>query len=195
MIELSGPVEATIEGDSSVPIVAWEILEIFVTVVTVSVALLALGGLGKGIATTVNSTTLRTDQAVWNAIQFGAQWANVYLAAILFGALGLSLWQVYRWTDALNVAPNERDSAVAVGHVRRAKRMTDWVEVALALIAVGAIAEFIGQVGFFGLGNYLWPSVIGGGSEMLAVLLMAATGVFTGRRFQHRILDHVQGAG
>ncbi len=186
MTGLPGSVETSPEDGNSVPIVAWELPEIFVIVVAVSVALLALGGLGTGIAISVTTGFLGTTQGVWNAIQFGGQWANVYLAAILLGALGLSWWQVHRWTGAANVSANERDTSADLEHIRRAQRMTGWVEAALALNAAGAIAEFIGQVGSYGSGRDLWSYDIGGGSEMLAVLVIAATGILASRRFQHR---------
>ncbi len=77
------------------------------------------------------------------------------------------------------------DTSTALEHIQRARRMTGW-EAALALIAAGAIAEFVGQVGFCGQGGAGWSYDIGGGLEMLAVLVTAAAGILVGLRLQRR---------
>jgi hypothetical protein len=167
---------------------SWEVPEIIGVAVVAVVGLLAAGGLGTGIARSVEfappngysfpGASLET----WNAVQFGAQWASPLIAALLLGVLGLCWWQLQAWSEVIESPDSDDDVAEATGHMRRARRMARWTAAALLLTGAGSIAGFAAAVGAnVGEPGGVWSIEIYAGAYLLAVLVLLAAAVVVRR--------------
>ncbi len=101
---------------------AWEVPEKVAVALLASVVVLAMGGLAAGIARFVvyNGEPFPGNQAVWSAIEFGAQWADVFVAAVLLAVLGLCWWQLQAWAEVIEDPDDAGQLLDAVGHTARA---------------------------------------------------------------------------
>ncbi|HZM57724.1 MAG TPA: hypothetical protein VFC03_22150 [Acidimicrobiales bacterium] len=156
--------------------------------VLVAIGALIVGGVVAGIvASTASDGGLPSSHIVaGNAISFGAQWAGPVFAIVLLGVVGLCWWQSEAWSDA-SEPDDEQDRELEVaGHVRRARQISYWTQVELALVCPGAIALVIGGLLLTagGLsGNSLnWARTIDQVVNLLAVLVIAGGGLWIGRR-------------
>jgi len=163
---------------------AWEVPELIALAVLVGVAVLAVGGLATGIVRSFSPTSsFAGSQDVWNAIEFGAQWANAILAAIVLGVLGVCWWQLEAWEEVREEPDSENDLSEALGHIQRTRRIISCTGVALGATAAGSVAGFVAQIGTYG-SNPLWTLDILGAAEMLAVIVISGTGILVGRQLQ-----------
>src|SRR5580698_7112862 len=141
MTDQSPPEDSLDDDYSSQPPLAWEVPEIFGAAVLASVSVLAVGGLATGIARAITEAASNFppglgSQQVWNAIQFGAEWAGPLLATVVLGVLGLCWWQVSAWMEVTETpGHDENDESEARGHMHRAHLIARWAMVALAVTA------------------------------------------------------------
>lgn len=173
-------------GDDPGPPPSWEVPEIIGVAVVTIVGILAAGGLGTGIARSIEfaqpngfpGSSLET----WNAVQFGSEWASPLIAALLLGVLGLCWWQLQAWSEIIESPDADDDVAEAAGHMRRARRMVRWTGAALVLTAAGSIAGCAAAIGaVVGEPGAEWSVEIYADADLLAVLVLLAAAVFVGR--------------
>jgi uncharacterized membrane protein (DUF485 family) len=173
---VSDATEALPQGGS----VAWEVPEIAGVAVLVAFFVTVVGGLAMGIDVSVGQQAPYVDQMenTWNAIQFGASWAEPLLAIILLGVVGLCWWQVEAWSDELD--EDTEEGLAAFGHLRRARQISRWALGALILTATGAVADLIALIGFnipaHG-GQVAWARVIGVGAATVATVVVVVAGL------------------
>lgn len=190
MTDQSVPEDSLDDDFPSKSPLAWEVPEIFGAGVLASVSVLAVGGLATGIARAVTESATNFppglgSQEVWNAIEFGSEWAGPLLAIVVLGVLGLCWWQVDAWLEVTESPGNDDDDeSEARGHMHRARLIARWAIVALAVTAAGAIAGFVAEVGA-NSGQSLWTIDIYGGGSMLAVLVLLGAAVLVNRKMQH----------
>jgi len=160
-------------------------------VVLVAVGVLALGGLGAGIAAITASdgpfSSSPSQLVTGTAVAFGAQWAGPFLAFVLLGVIGLCWWQSAAWTDASEPDDEQDRVSEVTGHIRRAGQISRWTEGALLLTCVGAIALVVGSVlqttGEGGNpGSLGWARNISQVASLLAVLVVAGAGTWIARQ-------------
>jgi len=161
---------------------AWEAAEILGAAVLGGVGILAMGGLAVGIARiAVIQEPFANSQYSWNAIEFGAEWANFVVAVIVLGVLGLCWWQLQAWTAVVEDPEEAGQLPDALGHIRRAGQLTRWAEVALGLTLLGSVAGFAASVGTGGT-TQLWVLDLIAGAQMLAVIVIFVAGIVVGRQ-------------
>ena len=175
-------------GPSSHP--RWEFPEIAVVVVLAAVGVLALGGLATGIARSFQGNAISPPgfdrQYVGSSIQFGALWANVVLAAVLLGLMGVCWWNLGEWEPEPDEARSEDGAAEAEGHINRGRNIVIAVQVALGLTSMAAIASLVGAIIGYHSGIVYWAPDFNAGANAVAVLAMAITGVVVGRGLTNR---------
>jgi len=171
------------DDDSDLP-PSWEVPEIIGVAVVGVVAILAAGGLGTGIARSTEfappSGFPGSSLEVWNAVQFGSEWASPLTAALLLGVLGLCWWQLQAWSEVIESPDPDDDVAAAAMHMHRARRMARGTGAALLLTAAGSIASFAAAIGAnAGQPVGQWSLDIYAGAYLLGVvvLLVAALSV------------------
>jgi len=176
------------EARNREPRLDWEVPEIVAVAVLVTVAVLAVGGLATGIARSVTFQSPYTGFfSIWNAVQFGAQWAGPLIALAVLGVLGVCWWQLQAWAEVIEMPDNSDDDLPeALGHMHRARLMISWAVGALGVTAAGSVAGFAAQVGQQGRIGLAWPPDLISGAGMLAVLVVVSTGVLVGRQLNHR---------
>ena len=167
---------------------AWEVPETAAVAVLVAVGMLIVGGLVAGIvaSTTSYGGIMPSEIGTGTAISFGATWAGPLLAIALLGVVGLCWWQVDAWSDA-SEPDDERGRAVeVVGHIRRAHRISQWTQGALFLVCAGAAAlvasSALLSTGGVSANSVNWARIIVEVANLLAVLAVAAVGVWIGRK-------------
>ena len=184
MSEPPGAVGAPADAADTVSRPAWEVPEKLAVVLLASVVALAVGGLAAGVARiVVESEPFPGNQAVWNAIDLGAQWSNVFVATFLLGVLGLCWWQLQAWAEVIEDPDDAGQLLDAVGHTARALRTTRAGEAALGLVVVGSVAGFVGAVGTAGTSE-LWVLDLSSGAQMVAVVIIGAAGILVGRQLR-----------
>ncbi len=190
MTDQSVPEDPLDDGYPSEPPLAWEVPEIFGAAVLACVSVLAVGGLATGIARAITESASNFppglgSQEVWNAIQFGSQWAGPLLAIVVLGVLGLCWWQVDAWLEVTETpGHDDDDESEARGHMHRAHLIARWAMVTLAVTAAGSIAGFVAEVGT-NAGQRIWTIDIYGGGSLLAVLVLLGAAVPVNRKIQH----------
>ena len=148
------------------------------------VGILAVGGLAVGMARiAVVSAPLGEGQYIWSAIDIGAEWANFLVAVIVLGVLGLCWWQLHAWAEVVDDPEEASQLPDALGHIRRARRLTRWAEVALGLTLLGSVAGFAATVGTGGT-TELWVFDLVAGAQMLAVIVIFVAGIVVGRQLE-----------
>jgi len=158
--------------------------------VLVAFFVIALGGLATGIDVSSSQQAPYLGdpmENIWNAIQFGASWAEPLLAIVLVGVVGLCWWQVEAWSEEIEEARPE--GVVAVGHVRRARRISRWAVGGLIVMTMGAIAGFVAMIGFdvpSHPGRLAWSRVIGVGADTVATVVVVLMGLVVFNRLNRR---------
>lgn len=184
MSQLPTSVRTSPQGGSGADPPTWEVPELIAVAVLASVALVAVGGLVTGITRSFSSTApFSSSQDIWSAIELGAEWANVVLAAVVLGVLGVCWWQLEAWREVREEPEDEDALSEALGHMQRTRWIISWAMIALGVTAAGSVAGFVAQVGSYGAGP-VWAIDIWGASEMLAVIVVSTTGIFVGRRLR-----------
>ena len=163
----------------------WAAPEIAVAGILAAFAALSVGGLAAGVDSSANGLTPYLDSfgAIWGAIQAGSAWASAILAAVLLGAVGLSWWQAERWVDDTEESSPDRETAL--GYIARARLLALWVRVALAITAVGAIAQSTATIGLFVIDNsqaQITRIIIVSVANTVGVLAIAGAAVLISRR-------------
>jgi len=167
--------------------VPWEGPEAAAAAVLVGVTLLAAGGLGTGIARVeAFGTPFPGLLVVWEAVQFGAQWAGALTAVALLGVLGVCWWQHRGWTEELGDPTTTRTcpTSAATSAVRSSSRPGP---------RPGSSSPPSGR----SQGSSLrWastgpprspvPAEIFDGAQMLAVLVVTGTGTVLAERLRRR---------
>jgi hypothetical protein len=190
MTDQSVPEDSLDDGYPSKPPLAWEVPEIFGAAVLSSVSALAVGCLATGIARAITEAASNFppglgSQEVWNAIQFGSEWAGPLLAIVVLGVLGLCWWQVDAWLEVAETrSDDDDDESEARGHMHRAHLIARWAMVALVVTAAGSIAGFVAEVGT-NAGRSFWTLDLYGGGSLLAVLVLLSAAVPVNRKIQH----------
>jgi len=187
MTNTENPIGASSQVDDREPGLAWEVPEILATAVLAVVGFLVVGGLATGIA---RSFTYQGPSfgfsSVWNAVQFGAQWASPFVAISVLAVTGVCWWQLQAWAEVIEEPDgNGDDWSEARGHMRRARLMLMCSVVALLVTALGSVAAFAGAVGQ-GQAGTEWPLVLDDGAVTLAVLVVVGVGVVVGRHLDRR---------
>jgi hypothetical protein len=171
--------EALPDGNS----LPWEVPEIAAVAVLIAFAVIVVGGLAAGIYVSTTQQEQILDQAenIWNAVQFGASWADPLLAIALLGVMGLCWWQVEAWTEETEeVGPED---FTALGHIQRGRRISKWALGGLILAAAGAVAELGAQIGFdIPAHSELWSRVIGLGADTIANVVVLIAGILVVNR-------------
>jgi hypothetical protein len=165
---------------------AWEVPEIVAVAILAAFFVIVVGALATGIyVITTQSPGLGVDPMAntWNAISFGASWAEPLLAVIVLGVIGLCWWQVEAWSEEIEADAEEPSGAF--GHVRRARQISRWALLSLLVTAIGAVAGLIAQVGLNVLGHFgpvTWVRFIGVVASVIAVLIVAVAGLLVVQR-------------
>jgi hypothetical protein len=166
--------EAPPEGNS----LPWEVPEIAAVAVLIAFAVIVVGGLAAGIYVSATQQVQILDQTenIWNAVQFGASWADPLLAVALLGVMGLCWWQVEAWTEQTEeVGPED---FTALGHIQRGRRISTWALGGLILVTAGAVAELAAQIGFdIPAHSVVWSRVIGTGADTIANVVILVAGI------------------
>ena len=152
--------------------------------VLVAVALLALGGLATGLAMSAARQVGYSRFLTGRSTEFGAAWASAVIAAVIFGVLGVCWWRLLTWEQRRDTGEG---SVVAELHVARIRGLLTWIEVAFLLTSVASIAQLVGAV-MASVGSVaIWAPDFNVGANMVAVLVIAVTGVVYGRRLRDRV--------
>lgn len=162
----SGP---TAIGDAPDGSPAWEAPEIVAVAVLIAFFAMVIGAL------------------VWNSIQFATTWAEPLLAIIILGVVGLCWWRVEAWSRLLGTKANNDPNAL--GHIRRARRISLWALSGVIITAIGAVAGIIALVGFdipSHPGRIVWSRVFGAGAGVLADITIAVAGVLVLNRLMRQ---------
>ena len=108
---------------------SWEFPEIAAVVVLVAVGLLALGGLATGLATVWQQRLPGFNRVLaGRAVGLGGGWANVPLAGVLLGVMGVCWWTQRRWKPRLD---NPSQGIIAAIHIGRCGAFAIWTQAAL----------------------------------------------------------------
>jgi hypothetical protein len=126
---------------SELPDAAWELPELAVVAILVSIGLLALAGAMQGIFLNGRLLGFRSDE-LWVGVEYAARWVNATTAAVLLGALGICWWQYGQWTTA----SHRSDDVAVVAHVRRLKTLTWWLRIAFVLVVVASVAVAVASI-------------------------------------------------
>lgn len=165
---------------------AWELPELVALVVPVVVAVLAVAGLVTGIMESTGYAGPSVRQQVGSAIEQGAAWSGPIIAVLLLGALGACWWQREAWTEVADNPDDAEMVAKALGHVDRSRVISRWIVGGLALVAIAAIAAFVGALLLnaptAGPGSqYLWGRDVYAAGVLLATLLVTSIGLVVAR--------------
>jgi len=160
---------------------AFEVPEAAAVAILVAFFAIVVGGLAAGIiASTAPQVPLDQLQNAWNAITFGASWAEPLLAVALLGAVGLCWWQTQGWSEVLEADTETGDEVLeAVGHLRRARQIALWGLGGLVVTEIGAVVGFVAIVALnvsAHSGRLVWARVIGSGADLVAVVVISAGG-------------------
>ena len=175
--------------DGSAELLAWEVPETAAVAVLVAVGVLMAGGLVAGVAAADTpsyggGTPVRI--AASTAISFGASWAGLLVAIALLGVVGTCWWQAESW-GAVSDPDDEHERAVeAMGHMHRAHRISQWAQIELLLVCLGAVALVVSSAllstGGLSANAVSWARIIVEVSNLLAVVVVAGAGTWIGRR-------------
>jgi hypothetical protein len=159
--------------------VRWEPPEVVATVVLAAVGIIALGGLVGAVVYAASNVVpgAFSPQAAWEAVGRGAAWSGPILTMILLGILAVCWWQARAWAALVSA---HETAATAAAHLYRSIRIAAWAVVATVLSVLGAVASVVSVIGFNrGLtADYVASVAIPVGADALAVLLLAATGLW-----------------
>ena len=159
---------------------AWEAPEITGGAILVAFFVTVVGGLAMEIDVSASQQAPFFDpmENVWNAVQFGSSWAEPLLAIILLGVVGICWWQVDTWSEELD--EESQEGSVALGHLRRARCISQWALGGLILTATGSIAGLIALIGLnvpLHAGQVTWTRVIGVGAATAATVVIVVAGL------------------
>lgn len=159
---------------------AWEAPEIAAAAILVAFVSVVIGSLATAIDVSLSTqeAIIEPTTNIWNAIQFGTTWAEPLLAIILLGVVGLCWWQVEAWSE--EIGAEAEGGPQALGHIRRARRISCWALGGLIITTVGAVAGIIALIGFnvsAHPGQVSWSRVFGAGAGVIADVVVAVAGV------------------
>jgi hypothetical protein len=179
------------EGPPHGSSLAWEVPEIAGVAILVAFLVIVVGGLATGVdvSTTQQAPYIDPMQSIWNAIQFGASWAEPLLAIVLLGVVGLCWWQVEAWSEEFEASAED---FTALGHMHRARQISHWALGGLIVTATGAIAGLTALIGFnipTHPGQVAWSRVIGAGADTMATVVVLVAGILAVNRLQRRHAD------
>lgn len=164
---------------------AWELPELAAVAVPVVVGILAVDGLVTGIIESTGYVGPSVRQHVGSAIGQGAAWSGPIIAVLLLGALGACWWQREAWAEVAE-HPDDEEMTKALDYLDRARVISRWVQGGMALVAIAAIAAFVGALLFnapiAGPGSrYVWGRDVYAAGVLLATLLVTSIGLVVAR--------------
>lgn len=171
---------------------AWEVPEIAAVAILFAFLVIVVGGLATGFDVSASQQAPYFDpmENIWNAVQFGASWAEPLLAIVLLGVVGLCWWQVEAWSEEIEEASSE--GFTALGHMQRARRISQWALGGLIVTAIGAVAGLAALIGFnipSHPGQVVWSRVIGAGADTMATVVVVVAGIVTVNRLNRPHTD------
>ncbi len=171
---------------------AWELPELAIVSILVSIGLLTLGGVLFGIsqASALNDPGFGTP-LLWIGVQVAVRWLDPATTALLLGALAICWWQYGEWT----IGDQPANAHATVAHVRRLRVLSRWLEIAFVVAIVAAtlsvVAGIIVNASNSGLRAYDWGNDIYTFCSSLAVVVIAGLGLVAGRRVERAALVHL----
>jgi hypothetical protein len=143
--------------------------------VVVATAVLIVAGVASGFVIGTAPIPGQQNQAGLAAQFATAQWAGVFPALLLVGAIAACWWQQQVWGGP---AEAEHRPAEAARRLERARRLALSANAGLGLAVLGAVASFIGRAADPGGtgAQAVGSSYIPGAAELLATIVVAAAG-------------------
>jgi hypothetical protein len=181
----------------------WDVPELCAVAVLGATTLLILAGLAAGVvASTASEPSLGSSSGellAGSALQRGAEWANPLLGFALLGVMLLCWWRTTTWTEVIETTVDTEVIDEALGHMWRGHQVGVWVQWALVLNFVGAVAFLVGVVltesGVPGEASVSWSVYLFSGGSALAVLAVSCCGLLTGSQLNGRYwsaYDHAE---
>jgi hypothetical protein len=161
----------------------WDAPEVAVVAVLAATATLIIAGVVSGIVIGTSTAQPGTGSVVALAAQYATeQWAGVFTAFLMLGALGVCWWQHGVWRD--QGGADEAQLCEAAARRERARRLALLALAGLLLATLGSIASLVGRLDSLqSFGAQTTAAVwVPGIAEILGTVAMTIAGLLIGGR-------------
>jgi hypothetical protein len=161
----------------------WDAPELAIVAVLATTAILIIAGVVSGIVIGTSTAQPGTGSVVALAAQYATeQWAGVFTAFLMLGALGVCWWQHGVWRHESGADEAQRDEATA--RRERARRLALLALTGLLLATLGSIASLVGRLDSLqSFGAQTTAAVwVPGIAEILGTVAMTIAGLLIGSR-------------
>ena len=180
------------DGDDRARI-PWELPEIVLGGLLITVALLAVTGLAGGIVASLK--TADSNFLLGDAIVVATGWAGPFSMALLLAGLGLVWWQVEGWGEVTDTWLDDDDGTgegaddsdtddlvESLRHLWRARMFVTWTAVLVGIVALASLTRLVG-IGLnippgSPVSNQIWGNYIVEGGSVVATLVLVAASLY-----------------